>query len=410
MCSQPAVRRRPPGGQVTLKAMYWSASPEDHKVFENLWDAFQQKNAGIKIDFDDVPSAEFSETLLSRIVGGQPPDVVKLHPAWVLNFINAKQLNDVTDRVGKDISAFIPAQVDFWKSSDRLWGVPYYSGPSFLYYNKTLFQKAGAKTPEEHEKAGTWTWDTFRELAKQLAGGSGAERTFGFDGAQQPVNLQFYTCVPIWSNQAEIINKDETAFLIDQPGVVEVLQWHADMQLKDKSIPIASDFQGISWLFKTGRVGMAWAGRYRSSEVGNVQFDVGMVGVPKGKVGPINRDGPNATGLPIGTKNLDAAFKVAMFIGSSEAAPVYLGGGASQPVRTDLLDSPDFKKSLKPFERLEVLNDSSKTVRAWRVPGKGAEIGRALTAEWDKVLAGQQDVSTALKNAKATMDPLLKAR
>ena len=45
---------------------------------------------------------------------------------------------------------------------------------------------------------------------------------------------------------------------------------------------------------------MAWAGRYRSSEVGNAQFDVGMVGVPKGKVGPINRDGPNATGLPMG--------------------------------------------------------------------------------------------------------------
>jgi multiple sugar transport system substrate-binding protein len=326
----------------------------------------------------------------------------------VLNFISAKQLTDVTDMVGKDTASFIPAQVEFWKDKDRLWGVPYYSGPSFLYYNKTLFQKYGVKTPEEHEKAGTWTWDTFREVARGVTGGSGAEHTFGFDGAQQPVNLQFYTCVPIWSNQAEMINKEETAWQIDQPAVLEVLQWHADMQLKDKSMPLTSDFQGISWLFKTGRVGMAWAGRYRSSEVGTSPFEVGMVGVPKGKVGPINRDGPNATGLPVGTKNIDTAFKVAMFIPSPEAAPVYLGGGASQPVRTDLLDSADFKKSLKPFERLEVLNDSSKTVRAWRVPGKGAEIGRVLTAEWDKVLAGQQDVPTAMKAAKAQMDPLLK--
>ena len=222
------------------------------------------------------------------------------------------------------------------------------------------------------------------------------------------MNLQFYTCVPIWSNQAELINKEETAWQIDQPPVLEVLQWHADMQLKDKCMPLTSDFQGISWLFRTGRVGMAWAGPFRSSEVGTSPFEVGMVGVPKGKVGPINRDGPNATGLPVGTKNIDTAFKVAMFIPSPEAAPVYLGGGASQPVRTDLLDSADFKKSLKPFERLEVLNDSSKTVRAWRVPGKGAEIGRVLTAEWDKVLAGQQDVPTAMKAAKAQMDPLLK--
>ena len=81
--------------------------------------------------------------------------------------------------------------------------------PNIVYIDKTLFQKAGAKTPEEHEKAGTWTWDTFREVAKQTTTGTGGEHTFGFDGAQQPVNLQFYTCVPIWENGAEIINKEE---------------------------------------------------------------------------------------------------------------------------------------------------------------------------------------------------------
>jgi ABC-type glycerol-3-phosphate transport system substrate-binding protein len=135
-----------------------------------------------------------------------------------------------------------------------------------------------------------------------------------------------------------------------------------------------------------------------------------MVGAPKGKVGPINRDGPNATGLPTGTKNLDAAYKVAMFIGSPDAAPQYLLSGATVPVRTDLLDSDYFKKSIKPFESLDVLTESAKTVRAWRVPGKGAEEARALTAEWDKVIAGQQDVPTAMKNAKAAMDPLLKVR
>jgi hypothetical protein len=42
------------------------------------------------------------------------------------------------------------------------------------------------------------------------------------------------------------------------------------------------------------------------------------------------------------------------------------------------------------------------------VPGKAPEINRAWKAEWDKVLVGQQDVPTAMKNAKAAMDPLLK--
>jgi multiple sugar transport system substrate-binding protein len=224
------------------------------------------------------------------------------------------------------------------------------------------------------------------------------------------VNLQFYTCVPIWCNEAEMVNKEETAWLVDDPKIVEVMQWHADMLLKEKSVPLSSDLQGITWLFRTGRLGMAWAGRFRSTELVKAEFDVGMVGVPKGKVGPINRDGPNGTGLPAGTKNLDASYKLAMFIGSPEAAPLYLGSGATQPVRIDLLESDVFKKSIKPFERIEVFNESSKTVRAWRVPGKGPEASRALQAEWDKVLVGQQDVPTAMKNAKAAMDPLIKVR
>ena len=126
--------------------------------------------------------------------------------------------------------------------------------------------------------------------------------------------------------------------------------------------------------------------------------------------GCANRDGPNATGLPVGTKNLDAAYKFAMYFGGPDAAPEYLATGATTPVRNDLLAGDIFKKSIKPFESLEVLTESAKTVRAWRFPGKGAEAQRALTAEWEKVLVGQQDVPTAMKNAKAAMDPLLKVQ
>jgi multiple sugar transport system substrate-binding protein len=394
------------GSAVTLKVIYWSASPEDHQVFLDTFKAFMDRNPGIRVEFDDIPSGEFPQRALTMIVGGTPPDTMKLHAAWVLNFITAKQLNDVTDLMKNDKPAYIPAQLDYWAHQGRQYGVPYYSGPSFILYNKTLFQKVGAKTPEEHEKAGTWTWEALRELARQTTTGSGADRTFGWEAA--PSNLQFYTCVPVWCNQAELIDKDETQWLVDQPAVVEVMQWHADMILKDKSHPAPGDAQAGAWLFRTGKVGMAWAGRFRSVEVVNVPFEVGSVGTPKGKVGPINRDGPNASGLPTGTKNIDAAFKLATFIGSEEAAPIYLASGATFPVRTALLESDPMKKSLKPFERLEVFQNAVKTLRAWRVPGKGPEIGRAFTAEWDKVIAGQQDVPTAMKAAKAAMDPLLK--
>ncbi len=366
------------------------------------------------MSFDDIPSDEFQQKALTMIVAGTPPDTMQLHPSWVLSFIGANQLNDLTDRAQNDKAAYVPAQLEYWSKDDKLYGIPYYSGPSFIFYNKTLFQKMGAKTPEEHEKEGTWTWDTLQQLAKQVSGGSGAEKTFGWDAAtdatNQSTNLQFYTCVPIWCNEGELVNQEETAWLLDTPPVVEVLQWHADLTLKDRAIPQSSDTQGTSWFFRSGRLGMAWAGRFRSLELVNAEFDVGMVGTPKGKVGPINRDGPNAVGLPAGTKNLDAAYRLATFIGSPDAAPIYLKSGRALPVQTALFESDAFKSSLKQYERLEVFQESARTVRAWRVPGRGAEAVRALKAEWDKVLIGQADVPTAIKAAKAAMDPLLVVR
>jgi multiple sugar transport system substrate-binding protein len=286
--------------------------------------------------------------------------------------------------------------------------MPYYSGPSFIFYNKTLFKKHGVKTPEEYAKDGQWTWENLRKAALEVTKGTGAEKTFGWDGTAVD-NLQFYFCVPVWDNGGELTNKDETEWTITTPAVQEVLQYHADMAVKEKSIPSPSDVQGISWLFRTGRVGMAWAGKFRAIELVNADFEVGYVGTPKGKVGPVNRDGPNASGLPTGTKQLDQAYQLARFMGGPDAAPVYLASGRPVPVQKALLDSEHFKKALKPYERLEVYQESINTVRAWRVPGKGAEAGRAWKAEWDKILIGQQDVPTALKNAKAAMDPLIKA-
>ncbi|MGE3269580.1 MAG: sugar ABC transporter substrate-binding protein [Chloroflexota bacterium] len=405
-----AAPAKPAASAVNLKVSYWSSSPEDHNVFQNVFDAFQEKNPGVTVQFDDVPSDEFQQKMLTMIVAGTPPDTMELHPAWVLSFIGANQLNDLTDRAKTDKAAYIPAQLDFWSSKEKLYGMPYYSGPSFIFYNKSMFQKAGVKTPEEFEKEGNWTWNTLQDLAKKVSTGSGAEKTFGWDASQNAVNVQFYTCVPIWDNGGELVNKEETEWTLDTPEVIETMQWHADLILKDKATPLPSDLQGISWMFRTGRLGMAWAGRFRSIELVNAEFEVGMVGTPKGKVGPINRDGPNASGLPMGTKNLDQAYKLATFMGSPDAAPVYLASGRALPVRTDLLDSDAFKKSLKPYERQEVLVNAAKTVRAWRIPGRGAEALRTIQTEWEKVLIGQADVPTAMKSAKAAMDPLLKVR
>ena len=52
--------------------------------------------------------------------------------------------------------------------------------PTGTYYNKTVFEKFGAKTPAEYVKEGNWNWKTFLEAAKATNKTSGGVRYYGF--------------------------------------------------------------------------------------------------------------------------------------------------------------------------------------------------------------------------------------
>lgn len=409
--SKPAAAVAPaskPAGVV--KAMYFSSSQPDNQVFVNVFKMFEEKNPGIKVEFDDATNA-MEQKLLTAIAAGTPPDVFEEHPAYMVRLFANKQVMDLDDKVkaDKDINVddYFPYLRDFFSYQGKLQGIPYYTGPSFVFYNKTMFQKAGLKTPEEMEKEGKWTWESLRETAMKLTSGTGATKTFGWDSAPRS-NLQFYFCLPVWANGGELLNKDQSAWMIDQDVPIKMVQMHADMLNKDKSIPTPADAQGASWMMTTGRIGMAYAGRFRAIELTNAPFEVGHVGTPKGSAGRVNRDGPNASGVPTAAKNPDGGFLVAKFFGSADVAPVYHATGRTLPVRKSMLESETYRKSFKPFERPEVYAEAAATVRALVLPSRGPEMQRAWDDEWDKVALGQQDAAAMVKAAKAKMDPLLK--
>ena len=129
------------------------------------------------------------------------------------------------------------------------------------------------------------------------------------------------------------------------PEVVEVIQQQADMTMKDKSVPLASDLQGATWLFRTGKVGLSWAGRFRSNELANVPFEARMVRDAEGE--GRRRSTATARTPPacrLARRTWTQAYKFAMYFGGPDAASEYLVTGATNPVRTDLLDSADVQE------------------------------------------------------------------
>jgi multiple sugar transport system substrate-binding protein len=349
---------------------------------------------------------------MTSMAAGTPPDIFAVHVAWMVQVAAAGQLVDWTpwadaDPASARLDDYFPAQLAFYTYNAGLYALPYYSGPSCIWYNKDIFREKGLKTPEEHEKEGTWTWETLRDLARQASGGTGNEKVLGWDAAQNPSAIHYYLCVPWWTNGVEFINKEETEWQFDQDGIREVVKWHQDMALKDKSLVMPSDLQGITRMFDTGRLAMSWGIKAHAVSIPGDNFEVGHAPTPKGKAGRINRDGPNGVGTAKDSKYKDLAFKFGLFMGGEEGAPYYLSSGRSFPVRQSLQDSKYFHDALRPFENPAVHREAAQTVRNWRNPGQAAEWGRVFRAGMDEILLGA-DVDQVLKRITPEMNELLK--
>lgn len=396
---------------IEMLAFWWSDSPRDAKVLTDTFTAFEERHPGVKITFDDTGTAHL-EKLMTNMAAGTPPDIFAVHTAWMVQVAAAGQLVDWTPFAEADATAnlddYFPQQVGFYTYNDGLYALPYYSGPSCIWYNEDIFREKGVKTPWEHEQEGTWTWETLRELALQTTGGEGMEKTLGWDAAQNPSAIHYYLCVPWWTSGVEFINEDETEWLFDQQEIIDVVQWHQDMALKDKSLVMPADLQGVTRMFDTGRLAMSWGIKAHAVSIPGDNFTVGHAPTPKGAAGRVNRDGPNGVGSASESKHKDLAFQFGLFMGGEEGAPYYLASGRSFPVRQSLQESQIFYDALRPFERAEVHLEAAQTVRNWRNPGQAAEWGRVFKAAIDEVMLGQTTPAEALQRITPEMNELLK--
>ena len=142
-------------------------------------DEFNASQDQIKLTLEVVAQSPF-DVLATEIAAGNAPDIVgpmgirgraSFPGAWL-------DLTDLLESNNYDLSDFDPALVDFYRLPDQgQLGLPFAVYPSYISYDKDLFDEAGlAYLPSEfgqpyidadgNEKP--WNTDTLRELAMIL--------------------------------------------------------------------------------------------------------------------------------------------------------------------------------------------------------------------------------------------------
>ncbi|WP_110587897.1 ABC transporter substrate-binding protein [Microbacterium suaedae] len=150
---------------LTISGWAQKATPE----FDLLAEGFEKSHDGVTVEVTYYDPSEYDTLLTADLAAGSAPDVIAQKAIVGLPaLVEGGQLRDVSDIDLPDaVSGTAAYEVD---------GVPYatpYRQDSWvLFYNKDLFDEAGVEYPD-----GTWTWDDYVDVARDLKEGLDAAGT-----------------------------------------------------------------------------------------------------------------------------------------------------------------------------------------------------------------------------------------
>lgn len=145
--------------EVAITLAGWSL--KDTPEFQTLADAFNAAHPNITVTVKEYDATNYDTQMIADLAAGTAPDLFPLkNQRTFYTYASGKQLVDVSD-IAKKLGDH--ASIEANSLDGTAYAIPYRQDAMVLYYNKDLFDAAGVPTPD-----GTWTWETYVEVAKEL--------------------------------------------------------------------------------------------------------------------------------------------------------------------------------------------------------------------------------------------------
>ncbi|HEV2124201.1 MAG TPA: sugar ABC transporter substrate-binding protein [Chloroflexota bacterium] len=367
---------------------------------------FKDKFPDINVEF--VEGATGTEKLQTLFAAGTPPDLFRQETAGMAHFASrgqAASLDAFLKRDKYDLSDFFPAAWELWKWKGKYYGVPFL-GIRLAFYNRSLIQQSGGKTPPASWRDNAWTWDAFLEASKKV---SRQGTRWGADLGTGRRDWQPW----VWNNGGDLFNADGTQVLLDQPAAVESIQFLTDLIHKHRVAPTADELKEAG-----GRGGVFQAGNLflYHSPVNNIAtnrdkagFDWSITGLPKGK-GKVAYSSGGGVGwfLANDSKVKDETWELMKVLASKEGVRMEAERGEAPPSRRSIAKEPAFISPPEPPKGdMKVVVDALEAMHLETALLNGVEIDRILDEELKPVWAGQKTAREALAQATSRIKPLL---
>lgn len=160
---------------VEITFTVWDYGTTDY--WKVLVEAFEKENPDIKVKVTDIGGTDYDTKIPVLLSSGDTSDVITIKSMPIYTSLVEKNqlmpLDDMVAKSGLDTAPYYGSDEGI-KIGNQLYGLPFRNDYYLLYYNKTLFDKAGVDYPSND-----MTWDEYRELAKKLTSGEGNDKIYG---------------------------------------------------------------------------------------------------------------------------------------------------------------------------------------------------------------------------------------
>lgn len=336
---------------------------EEITVEQQVVDLFNASQTAISLTMEVVPGGQAigQNALRQEITSGNPPDIVGPLGIDASSFFHGQWLDlyDLVFEHAYDLSDYDPAVLkSFQIEGEGLIGLPINMYPSFIFYNKDLFDAVGlAYPPHVYGEAysdpvygGPWTVEKLKEIGMLLTldnnGKNANDPTF------DPANIVQFGFLQQWGND---IRTMVTLF-----GANSFVDVHGDAQIPDNwraavhwiyhgmwqdffipNDPYASSAWFGNWnTFDSGHLAMAHINSWYTCCLGNVaNWDIAATPSYSGTT-TSNMD-TNALRVLNTTQHPEEAFQVLTYLveNAALAANIYIGFPARISMQADAISN-----------------------------------------------------------------------
>ena len=406
-CSAPTASGiKPSNGKLsgTVRALFMKQAAYSADNIASMTKSFEKANPGVKVTTDLVSYDSLHDKIVTA-AAARIYDVVLIDVIWPAEFATKNIIRDITSDLPKSqISQIFPGALQSAEYKGRYYGVPWILDTEYLFYNKSMLQKAGVSTAPA-------SWDDVAAASRAIKKSGAAKYPFMWAAAQAEELVCAYGALLGAYGGTWLDSSGKAAF--NKGGGVKALEFMRMTFDEGLASPASLTAVGddVRKALSQGDVAMGidWTYVYA---LGNdpsqsaVAGKISMAHTPSGPAGAPGINGSMALSVTSTSKNPTASLAYIQHLTSKPIQDEF--AALSLPIWKSSYTDGAKLKGVAP-EQLAVAKSQLGDMTGRPQVAQYNAISHALQVELQNALNGSKTPQRALDDAAAKADALIKA-